>query len=85
MPFFNFPDGTVVVVPQVFRAWVCIVRDLDGSGALVPATNADELLDEAAAFLRSYGPTDLDGGTIRVCPPELAAKAVFPGADWRPF
>lgn len=85
MPFMNFPDGTIVVVPQGFRAWVAIVRDIDGKGALVHATNAEGLLEEAAAFLRSYGPTDLDGGNIRVCPPELAAKAVFPGADWRPF
>lgn len=85
MPFLNYPDGTVVVVPQLFRAWVCIVRDHDGSGALVPAMNADDLLEEAAAFLRSFGATDLDGGIIRICPPELAAKASFPDAKSRSF
>lgn len=85
MPFLNYPDGTVVVVPYFFRGWVCIVRDQDGSGALVSATNAKDLQDEATAFLRSFGPADLDGGHIRVCPPELAAKANFPDVNWRPF
>ena len=78
MPFLNYPDGTVVILPQFSRAWVCIVRNRDGSGALVPAINAEDLLNEATAFLNSLGSTDLDGGAIRECPPELAAKAVFP-------
>ncbi|WIG58595.1 MAG: hypothetical protein OJF49_001341 [Ktedonobacterales bacterium] len=82
MSFLNFPAGTVLVVPNLFRAWVCIVRDHDGLGELVPATNADDLLEDAASFLKSFGPTDLDGGVIRVCPPELAAKAVFSDIDF---
>ena len=85
MPFIDFPDGAVVVVPYLGRAWVSIVRDDGGYGAIVAATNAEELLEEAAAFLRSFGPTDLDGGGIRVCPPELAAKAIFPNANSQPF
>lgn len=83
MPFLNYPDGTIVVVPYLFRAWVCIVRDQAGSGTLVSATNAKALEEEAAAFMRSLGPTDLDGGPIRMCPPDLAAKAVFPYANSR--
>jgi hypothetical protein len=69
MPFFNYPDGTVVVVPQLFRAWACIVRDHDGLGALVPATSADDLMEEAAAFLRSFGPAKLDGGLFEYAHP----------------
>jgi hypothetical protein len=84
MPFLNYPDGTIVVVPNLYRAWVCIVRSHPGVGALVAATNADDLLEEAAAFLRTLGLTDLDGGAIRICPPALAAKAVFPDVDSRP-
>jgi hypothetical protein len=84
MPFLSFPDGAVVVMPGGGVAWVCIVRDQNGAGALVSASNGAELADEAAAFLRSFGPTDLDGGFIRICPPELAAKALFPEDAGRP-
>ena len=72
-----FPDGTVVVVPSLGRAWVSLVIDDGGYGGMVTASNAEDLLEEAAAFLRSFGVTDLDGTPIRICPPELAAKAIF--------
>jgi hypothetical protein len=81
MPLFDLPDGTVVVVPFLSRAWVSLVRDVGGHGGMVTASNAEDLLEEAAAFLRSFGITDLDGTPIRICPPELAAKAIFPEAD----
>jgi hypothetical protein len=45
--------------------------------SMMPATNAEELLDEAAAVMRALGDTRLDGGPVRLCPPELAAKAIF--------
>jgi hypothetical protein len=83
MPPFHFPDGAVVIIPALGRAWVSIVRDNGAYRGTVAALNADELLDEAAAFLRSFGITDLDGSPIRMCPPELAAKAIFPRANRR--
>jgi hypothetical protein len=79
-----YPAGTVVVVPSLGRAWVSLVIDDGKYGGMVTASNAEDLLEEAAAFLRSFGVTDLDGTPIRFCPPELAAKAIFPETDLRP-
>jgi hypothetical protein len=84
MPNLDLPDGAVVVVPYLGRAWVAIVQNDDEHGAFIMATNPEDLFDEAAAFLRSFGSTDLKGGRIRECPPKLAAKAVFPDAISRP-
>jgi hypothetical protein len=84
MPFFNLPDGMVVIVPFLGRAWVSLVRDDGGYGGMVTASNAEDLQEEADAFLRSFGITGLDGTPIRICPPELAMKAIFPEADARP-
>ncbi|HEV8190876.1 MAG TPA: hypothetical protein VGP82_05260 [Ktedonobacterales bacterium] len=85
MPFLDFPVGAVVVVPGGGIAWVGVVHDQDGAGTLVSASNEAVLADEAAAFMRSFGPTDLDGGFMRICPPEVAAKAIFPEDTGRPW
>ena len=80
-----FPAGTVVVVPGLGRAWVSLIIDDGKCGGMVSASNAEDLLEEAAAFLRSFAVTDLDGTPIRICPPELAAKAIFPETDALPW
>src|SRR5215469_4967975 len=78
MPLLNYPDGTIVVVPNLYRAWVCIVRSHPGVGALVAATNADDLLEEAAAFLRTVGLTDLGGGPYGFARPRSLRRRYSP-------